>query len=51
MSKNALIVGGAGQLGKHVVDVFKKRSWKVLSIDIGVNNSANHNITLDPNLK
>ena len=51
MTKNALIVGGTGQLGKHVLNVFRNKGWKVLNIDFGVHDLANHNIQLDPNQK
>ena len=50
-SKYSLIVGGSGQLGKHVVDVFKNKGWNVLNVDFREHSSANANVILDPNLK
>lgn len=50
-SKYSLIVGGSGQLGRHVVDVFKNKGWKVLNVDFREHSSANANVILDPNLK
>lgn len=32
-AKTSLILGGSGQLGRHVVNVFKSKGWKVLSMD------------------
>jgi NAD(P)-dependent dehydrogenase (short-subunit alcohol dehydrogenase family) len=47
--KTSLIVGGSGQLGKHIVDVFKQRGWKVLSMDFRAHDKADENVILDSN--
>ena len=44
--KTSLIVGGAGQLGQHVVNSFKKKGWKLMSIDIKENLDADTNIVM-----
>ena len=33
MSKRALVLGGAGQLGRSVVSRFMKSGWKTISVD------------------
>ena len=33
MSKRALVLGGAGQLGRSVVSRFVKSGWKTISVD------------------
>lgn len=50
-SKSSLIIGGSGQLGKYVVDVFKNKGWKVLSLDIKENNKADSNFILNSETK
>lgn len=47
MSKRALILGGNGVLGRAMVNSFKQRSWKVLSIDFKENAEADSNLVLD----
>ena len=44
--KTSLIVGGSGQLGKHVVNSFKNKSWKLMSIDLKENTQADGNLVL-----
>ena len=38
--KSSLIIGGAGQLGRHVVQTFKNKGWRVLSADVRNNEDA-----------
>jgi len=45
MSKHLLVVGGAGNLGRAIVNKFS-RDWKVASLDIRANSQAHHNILL-----
>ena len=44
--KSSLIVGGAGQLGKHIVSTFKNKGWKVMSADVFDNHEADRNLIL-----
>lgn len=46
MGKTSLIVGGSGQLGKHVVTAFKNKGWKLLSLDLKENSEADRNVLL-----
>jgi len=47
--KHLLVVGGAGNLGRAIVNAFKG-SWKVASLDLKANSQAHHNVLLgDPN--
>ncbi len=48
MAKKSLIVGGAGALGRSVIDVFKHKGWQVASLDLNSYNKADANIILDP---
>ena len=48
MSKRALIMGGNGVLGRAMVNQFKLRSWKVLSVDFKENDQADRNVILSP---
>jgi NAD(P)-dependent dehydrogenase (short-subunit alcohol dehydrogenase family) len=43
-TKQALIIGGNGALGKAVVRRFKQDGWKVHSMDLNQNNKADQNI-------
>ena len=51
MAKNSLIVGGAGALGRAVVDVFKRKGWRVASMDLANHDKADTNIILKPDVK
>ena len=46
MAKKSLIVGGAGALGRGVIQVFKNKGWKVASLDFASNDKADANIVL-----
>ena len=50
--KSVLVIGGAGALGRSVVNTFKNMSpaWNVLNIDLVENKEANENIILPKNL-
>ena len=50
MSKSTLIIGGAGVLGKSMVNIFKKGGWQAVSLDVNENASACGNIKMDPNV-
>ncbi|KAL7754243.1 hypothetical protein RI367_000224 [Sorochytrium milnesiophthora] len=41
---NVLVYGGAGALGKVIVQHFKQQSWNVLSVDVNSNSDANTSI-------
>jgi len=43
--KHLLVVGGAGNLGRAIVNSFSK-NWKVTSLDIKANSQAHHNVLL-----
>jgi len=45
-TKSVLIIGGAGALGKSVVNAFKTSSWKITNIDLIKNKEANQNILI-----
>ena len=47
LSKRALILGGNGALGRAMVNQFKQRSWKVLSVDFIENGEADKNLVLE----
>ena len=51
MAKNSLIVGGAGALGRAVVDVFKRKGWRVASMDLVNHDKADTNIILKHDMK
>lgn len=51
MAKKSLIIGGAGSLGRSVVNVFKSKGWQVLSVDLVDSEKADANIRLNPNEK
>lgn len=44
----AIVVGGAGALGRAVVNSLKKNSIKAISVDLVKNNDAELNVTVDP---
>ena len=44
MRKSALIMGGNGTLGKAMVNAFKLKNWKVLSVDLHENKEADSNL-------
>lgn len=46
MSKRAMILGGNGALGRAMVNQFKQRRWKVLSIDFKENEQADNNVII-----
>ncbi|KAI9291088.1 NAD(P)-binding protein [Neoconidiobolus thromboides FSU 785] len=48
---SVLIYGGSGALGSTLVNYFKQKSWKVLSIDTRTNSEAETSIILDLNKK
>ena len=43
--KKILVVGGAGALGKNIVNTFKIKApfWKIMNIDFKSNNQADTN--------
>jgi dihydropteridine reductase len=43
----AIVVGGAGALGRAVVNSLKKNSIKAISIDLVKNDDASFNVTID----
>ncbi|KAJ3168094.1 hypothetical protein HK101_011683 [Irineochytrium annulatum] len=47
---HALVYGGSGQLGRHIVSVFKEAKWTVTSVDFRANEEANNNIVLSQDL-
>ena len=49
--KNSLIVGGAGALGRNVVNVFKNKGWRVMSMDLRPHDQADSNYLIDPHQK
>jgi len=51
MGKTSLIVGGSGQLGRHVVSAFKNKGWKLLSVDLRENPDADSNLLLTTDTK
>ena len=51
MVKKALIMGGNGALGKAMVNAFKNKSWRVLSIDLKENPEADGNLLVNNNEK
>ena len=44
----AIVVGGAGALGRAVVNTLKKNSIKAISVDLLKNDEASFNVTIDP---
>jgi nucleoside-diphosphate-sugar epimerase len=44
--KSGMIIGGAGQLGKHVVSRFKNKGWRILNVDLRTNTEADANLVL-----
>lgn len=54
MSKNLILLGGNGQLGKVICNKFLnnnlKHQWKVISLDYHINKSASDNIILSSNI-
>lgn len=50
IKKHALIVGGAGSLGREVVEAYLKKTWftrwRVVSVDYSENKKAHKNIVL-----
>jgi NAD(P)-dependent dehydrogenase (short-subunit alcohol dehydrogenase family) len=48
--KAGLILGGNGALGRAMVSTFKKRGWKVVSLDFGANTEADTNVIVDAGL-
>lgn len=44
MKKSALIMGGNGALGRAMVNAFKAKNWKVLSVDLKENPQADQNL-------
>jgi dihydropteridine reductase len=50
-AKTSLIVGGSGQLGKHVVSAFKNKGWKLMSVDLKENPEADNNLLLTTDSK
>lgn len=51
LSKTGLIVGGSGQLGKHVVDVFKRKGWRIMNMDFTAHDKADSNFILNKDSK
>ena len=49
MRKTALIMGGNGTLGRAMVNTFKAKNWKILSVDLSTNSEADENVILDKN--
>jgi dihydropteridine reductase len=50
--KKCLIIGGAGALGKSVINEFRKNSiWKILNIDFKNNQNAHYNYQIQQSLK
>lgn len=49
MSKTAIVVGGAGALGKSLVKHLVKYGFNPLSIDFTNNNDTTQNLLLNPN--
>jgi prephenate dehydrogenase len=47
MAKKSLVVGGAGALGRSVINVFKNKGWKVASMDFVNHDKADANVHLD----
>ena len=47
MVNKSLIVGGAGTLGKAVVNVFKNKGWQVVSMDFVNHDKADANVLLN----
>ena len=48
MGKKSLVIGGAGALGRSVVEVFKNKGWQVVSLDMKNHDRADANVILDP---
>ena len=46
MRKTALIMGGNGALGKAMVNTFKAKNWKILSVDLHKNDEADENLLI-----
>lgn len=49
-SKNALIIGGNGALGRSVTSEFNSKGWNTHSVDIIKNPEAGSNVVMDPAL-
>lgn len=45
---SAIVYGGRGALGACVVNVFKQKAWRVISIDLAANPEADQNIVIQP---
>lgn len=46
--KTSLVVGGSGQLGRYVVSAFKRKGWRLISVDLRENGEADGNVVLSP---
>ncbi|KAJ1950842.1 hypothetical protein FBU59_000490 [Linderina macrospora] len=46
--QSVIVYGGRGALGAAIVNFFKQQAWRVISIDIAANTSADHSITVSP---
>ena len=44
----AVVIGGAGSLGKSIVRCFRNQQYKVLSVDYKENLDADHSFLLSP---
>lgn len=51
MAKKSLIVGGAGALGRGIINVFKNKGWQVMSMDFKSHEKADSNLILDSSQK
>ena len=47
MNKSLLVLGGNGNLGRAMVNSFKMKNWKCLSVDFTENSQADSNLVLD----
>lgn len=45
--KASLVLGGGGQLGRKMVDQFRKNGWRTLSMDFQKNPEATENILVN----